>query len=122
LGAQIRVQLPIHISAVSQPEPDLVVARGDERAYDTDHPRGPDCILVIEVSCSSRQRDLRKATLYARAGVRVYWILDLELRRLHVFEGPLPDGTYTRIRVLEPGEDIELPESSVSWKVADLLP
>ena len=51
-------------------------------------------MLVIEVSDSSLGRDLRrKAELYARFGVRHYWVLDAERRRafVHVLQ---PDGTY----------------------------
>jgi Uma2 family endonuclease len=120
--ASIRSQLTLDISPSRQPEPDIVVARGDEHTYDTRHPRGEDCILVVEVSWSSRARDLRKAKIYAAAGVPVYWILDVDLRRLTVHERPKPDGTYTHVRVLDAEDDVTPPETEVSWRIADLLP
>ena len=120
--ACVRAQLPLDISRTTEPEPDITVARGAEDTYDNRHPTGPDCILVVEVSWSSRARDIRKARLYAAAGVEVYWILDVELRRLQVHERPKGDGTYSRVQILEESEEIALPDSTERWKVADLLP
>jgi Uma2 family endonuclease len=119
----VRVQSPLHISRYSEPEPDLVVARGHDDQFMTRHPRGPDCILVIEVCWCTRRRDIRKATLYAEAGVKVYWILDLEARRLEVFANPTPDG-YADVRTLGEAapDEIGVPETDATWRVADLLP
>ncbi len=57
----------------------------------------PDLIVEI-VSPSSQRRDrVTKAALYAMAGVREYWIVDLEAKVVDVFR--LHDGRYERIPV-----------------------
>ena len=120
---QVRVQLPIRASAVSLPEPDLAVVRGGERSFDRQHPEGSDAVLLVEVTWSTAQRDRRKVEIYARAGVPVYWRLDLEHGRLEVYENPAPDaGVYTRVLLLADVDEVGVPETEERWRVADLLP
>ena len=119
---RIRVQLPLLASKTSLPEPDFAVVRGDDRTYESRHPGGRDTVLVIEVSWSSRRRDRRKIPVYGRAGVPVYWRLDVESRRLEVHEKPASDGAYTLTRVHEETAEVEVPGTGVSWLVRDLLP
>jgi Uma2 family endonuclease len=121
-GYQIRPQLPILASRMSMPEPDLAVVRGDERSFDRRHPGGADIVLVVEVTWTTAKRDRRKAEIYARAGMPVYWRLDLEHRRLEVYEVPAPDGVYMRVRLLSESDEVEVPETELRWLVADLLP
>ncbi len=61
----------------SEPEPDLLVA-----ARDTPRPyHEATAELVIEVSVSSLRHDLVvKRRLYARAGVKEYWVIDVDGR------------------------------------------
>jgi len=77
----------------SEPEPDLfVIEVGTPSPY---HPGT--AALVVEVSISSLTRDLGiKAPLYAVAGVREYWVLDIEGRRLVVHTDPQADGYAKR--------------------------
>lgn len=120
---QIRAQLPLRASAHSLPEPDLAVVRGDVHSFDRAHPEAADCVLLIEVTWTTTQRDRRKVEIYARGGVPVYWRLDLEQRRLEAYEGPAADaGVYTRVRLLSDGDEIEVPETDACWRVSDLLP
>lgn len=119
---QIRPQLPVVASQFSMPEPDVAVVRGDERSFDRRHPTGADIVLVVEVTWTTARRDRGKAEVYARAGVPVYWRLDLEHRRLEVYEEPLPDGAYIRVRLRSEADEVDLPETGLSWRVADLLP
>jgi hypothetical protein len=122
-GFVVRVQLPLLASVESMPEPDFAVVRGDERDYQSRHPGGTDCALVVEVTWTTRRRDERKAAIYAKAGVPAYFRIDLESRELIVREHPAPDGTWRAIRTLREGEDVELPESNgVRLQVVDLLP
>jgi Uma2 family endonuclease len=79
-------------------------------------------VLVIEVTWTTAHRDRQKAQLYASCGVPVYWRLDLEHRRLEVREQPTSDGIYTRVHVLGEDEEAHVPQTSTSWKVAELLP
>lgn len=85
----LRVGNPWVAGDLSEPEPDFaVVARADYRRAHPDT-----ALLLIEVSWSSRRKDLgTKARIYARAGVERYWVIDIEHRLVHVHTGPGPDG------------------------------
>jgi Uma2 family endonuclease len=74
------------------PEPDIVVVRGPQRRYENHHPGADDLALVIEVSDTSEQDWTKKLNGYAAAGFSVYWILDLNLRRLEIHRDPAPAG------------------------------
>ena len=78
--------------ANSEPEPDVAVVRGKRSDFFDRHPSADECTLLVEVAHSSISRDTYKARLYAAAGVREYWILDLPNRRLIVHRNPSPDG------------------------------
>jgi Uma2 family endonuclease len=86
----------------SEPEPDLAVIRGRERDYLKRHPGPRDMALVIEVADTSIRRDrVIKARLYARAGIPVYWIVNLPGGRVEVHtepSGPTKTPTYNQRR------------------------
>jgi Uma2 family endonuclease len=73
----------------SEPEPDVVIVRGTPRDYAARHPVPSDLALVIEVANTSlaEDRDL-KLRVYARAGVAVYWIVNLIDRTIEVYTRP----------------------------------
>jgi Uma2 family endonuclease len=98
--AMVRVQSPLAISGDSEPEPDVaVVAVAD---YQREHPRG--ALLVIEVAEASLRKDVGvKASLYARAGVPEYWVVDLATRTLRRHTNPTVDG-YTQVATAGPGD------------------
>jgi Uma2 family endonuclease len=76
-------------TADSEPEPDLRVVRGERRQYRGRHPGPQDVGLVVEVSDASLERDRTlKQQLYARAGIPVYWIVDLRGYGLEVYSEP----------------------------------
>ena len=53
-------------------------------------------VLLIEVADTSVAYDLgEKARIYAEAGVRDYWVVDIPGRLLHVFRDPTEDGFRT---------------------------
>ncbi len=63
-------------------------------------------LFAIEVSDSSRTFDLkRKAPIYARAGLRELWVVDVIDRRLIVHREPGIDG-YGLIHILRPGDTV----------------
>jgi Uma2 family endonuclease len=73
----------------SEPEPDVVVARGDRGLYRHKHPGPADTALVIEVSASSLHRDRTdKARIYARAGIPVYWVVNVIDKVIEVYTQP----------------------------------
>jgi Uma2 family endonuclease len=73
----------------SEPEPDLMVVRGNPRDYLERHPGPEAAALVIEVAESSLSQDRgTKKRLYARARVQVYWIVNLIERQVEVYTEP----------------------------------
>lgn len=54
--------------------------------------------LVVEISDESLDYDLgRKARLYASFGVREFWVIDAEKRRVAVFRDPAAEGYRTNL-------------------------
>lgn len=89
---RIRVQSAI-TTADSEPEPDVVVARGPASRYSKNHPGGADIALVVEVADSSLHRDrIEKGPIYARAGIPVYWIVNLPETVVEVYSHPTGSG------------------------------
>lgn len=73
----------------SEPEPDVVIVRGERRDYRDRHPGAHDVAVVVEVSDTTLQRDRTvKKELYARAGVPVYWIINLPDNQVEVYAEP----------------------------------
>lgn len=73
----------------SEPEPDMMIVHGDPRDYPDRHPHGEEVALVVEVADSSLSRDrVQKKRIYARAGVPVYWIINLSENQLEVYSAP----------------------------------
>jgi Uma2 family endonuclease len=127
-GWQVRGQGPVALDEESEPEPDVAVVPGSFRDYVTAHPSRP--VLVVEVSESSLALDRHhKGSLYARAGLDDYWIVNLVNRVLEVRRNPGPDPAasfgwrYQSVEVLERGASLSplaLPGARI--RVADLLP
>jgi Uma2 family endonuclease len=114
---RIRVAMALSLGT-SEPEPDVaVVARGAPQPY---HPAS--AALVIEVSASSLGHDLRvKPIVYARAGIPLYWVVDLDGRRAVVHSQPGPDG-YAHIETHGPDGELAAPHIGISRiALADLL-
>jgi Uma2 family endonuclease len=84
----VDVQEPL-TTADSEPEPDVMVVRGTPRDYVNRHPQGQEAALVVEVADGSLPRDrAQKKRIYARAGVPVYWIINLNENQLEVYTEP----------------------------------
>lgn len=95
----VRVQSPITLRPHSEPEPDLVVADVSESTFRT-HPERPH--LVVEVAKTSRRKDrVRKARIYAQAGLQRFWIVDLVDLCVHVHTDPGEEG-YASIATVHP--------------------
>jgi Uma2 family endonuclease len=91
-GWAVRAQNPIALDDESEPEPDVLVVPGALRDYRDAHPSS--AALVVEVSETSLAFDRRhKGSLYARAGVADYWIVNLVDRRLEVYRRPIADAS-----------------------------
>ena len=119
---QISVQCPIAIPDWSEPNPDvaLLVPRTD--FYADAHPLPRQIQLLIEVADATLAYDTKvKAPLYAKAGIRELWVIDLKNRRVLVHTRPRA-GEYARIRAFQVGERFTSQRfSRVEFDVKDLV-
>ena len=127
-GFHVRMQLPLALGVDSEPEPDLAVVRGLWRDYRAAHP--DNAVLIVEIADSTLSFDRRqKGSLYARAGIADYWIVNLVARVLEVYRSPAPDTSAPlgfayneRLRLTEGDSISPLAFPAASIAVADLLP
>jgi Uma2 family endonuclease len=127
-GWIVRVQDPLALDDESAPEPDVAVVRGRHADYREAHPAR--AALIVEVAESSLTFDrVQKGSLYARAGIVDYWIVNLVDRLVEVYRDPGPDLTapfgwrYASVERLRPPAALTLlgvPAAAIS--VAALLP
>ena len=127
-GWIVRTQGPVALDDESEPEPDVAVVRGTRRDYASGHPAWP--ALPVEVTESSLALDReQKGSLYARARVADYWILNLIDGVLEVYREPTPADEaqygwrYRTVSTLQPADIISpLAAPAAHISVADLLP
>ena len=72
------------------------MARGTIRDYARRSPEPADIALVAEIADSSLSEGRKQAVLYARAGIPVYWIVNLVDRQVEVYTDPTPTGYQAR--------------------------
>lgn len=111
-GWRLRCQSAV-TTADSEPEPDFVIVRGPPRARRGRHPQPGEIAVIVEVADSSLDYDrVHKARLYARAGVPVYWILNLQDGQIEVYENPQSppdsDPAYATRTVYRAGQSAAL--------------
>jgi len=127
-GWEVRVHLPVALDDESEPEPDVAVCAGSPRDYLTSHPTRP--VLLVEVAETRLAFDREhKGSLYARARIPDYWIVNLADRMLEVRQDPIPfeDAPYgwrfSTLRRLGAADAVSpLAAPLARIPVADLLP
>ncbi len=116
----IRTQLPLSLDTVSQPEPDIAVVDGSPRDFVDAHPET--ALLVVEVSDRTLDFDRHdKQAVYARAGIPVYWIVNLKEKVLEVYEEPSGER-YRTVRTFDQEDEVHLPRTQETVSVSSLLP
>jgi Uma2 family endonuclease len=107
----ISVQNPIVVDDYSEPEPDVAVLRMRDDYYSQELPKASDVLLVIEVADTSVEIDRGvKIPLYARAGVPLAVLVDLQRELLEVHAEPV-SGKYQSVRTYRRGDSVELEAS-----------
>jgi Uma2 family endonuclease len=99
------------------PEPDFYLFPASIRVSEA---RGPDLLLLIEVSDTALAHDMhRKAALYRQYGVREYWVIDVNAAVVHVHRlaGAWPAAPVPLTTALTPSL---IP--GLSLRIADFLP
>jgi len=128
-GHWVRNQLPLTLVNDTEPEPDLAVVAGMPRDYKgKGHPTT--ALLVVEIADTSLRFDRGEmASIYARAGVMDYWILNLVDSQIEVHRDPEADAAalfgfkYRTIQIWRLGESVTpLAAPGETLAVADLLP
>lgn len=127
-GFMVRAQFPLALDVATVPEPDVAVVVGNARDYVEAHPSS--AVLVVEVAEATLVYDRgEKASLYARAGIPDYWVLNLVDRQLEVCREPSPlpgepfGHGYRQRTILFPEDSVSpLAAPGASVRVADLLP
>jgi Uma2 family endonuclease len=93
-GWIVRTQAPLSLDDDSAPEPDIAIVRGAREDFLNEHPSVPP--LVLEIADTSLGFDRRiKGSVYARAGVQDYWIVNITERTVEVYRDPHPDPSAT---------------------------
>ncbi len=85
-----RIQSPITLpDKTSEPEPDFALVVRHPGGYTERHPSTEDLFLVVEVADSSLRYDREvKIPLYAAAGIREYWIVNLIDDVIEIYRQP----------------------------------
>jgi Uma2 family endonuclease len=127
-GWVIRIQAPLSLGEESDPQPDAAVVVGQARDFKAAHPTT--AALVVEVADSLLAYDRKeKASLYAKAGLADYWILNLQNRQLEAHRRPQTDAnaefgfSYAEVLIFEETDSVtplSAPKAIIA--VADLLP
>jgi Uma2 family endonuclease len=108
------IESPVLVNDETAPLPDLTVVRGPVRDYlrRGSNPAVADIGLVLEVADTSLRKNLtRSLRTYARAGIPVYWVVNLVANRVEVYSQPIIEGDaarYASAEVFEPGKEVPL--------------
>jgi Uma2 family endonuclease len=101
--ARVRCHEPVVLDDGSEPQPDVALVRRPWRGYPHTHPAPDDIFLLIEVADGSLAFDSSvKLRLYALAGIREVWIVDLTTDGVLVYRDPSGAGYGSESRVEAP--------------------
>jgi Uma2 family endonuclease len=125
-GTHCRIQLPVTLNEINQPEPDAAVIEGPMEDFAKHHPAGADILLVVEVADSSLRLDrTTKQRLYATAGVPHYWLINLPDNLVETFSNPnQTTGVYETSKLVTTGQMLSWTAPAgqqVEINVSDLL-
>lgn len=110
-------QNPVRLDDISEPQPDVSLARWRDDYYRTAHPTPADILLLVEVADTTLTEDQRvKAPLYARHGISELWIVNLPQSTVEVYTQP-QNGRYQQRVVRRRGEQVA-PEALPDLRIA----
>ena len=120
--AIVRVQSPIVVNRRSEPQPDLTILKPRADFYATKHPGPGDVLLLVEVVDTSAGYDrTTKLPLYARAGIREVWIVDVVRGVVEVYRPPALQSFrgHTQLKTGQRIVPIAFPRTAI--RVSDVL-
>jgi Uma2 family endonuclease len=102
------IQSPIVLPPDSEPQPDVILLRRRDDYYESSHPTFADVYLLVEVADSTIGFDRNiKMPLYAEAGIKEYWIVNLNDNCIEVYRNPATSG-YQDVSMFKHGQSITL--------------
>ena len=105
--ALVSIQDPIQLDDYSEPQPDVALLRLREDFYRHAHPKPTDVLLIIEVADTTVDYDrLVKVPLYAKAGIREVWVINLPAEQIEIYAEPA-GGKYQIIKQIKRGEEAQ---------------
>lgn len=121
------VQGTLPLGRFGAPDPDIHCFAVPEG---TDEELLPKPFVVVEVSDKSYRKDSGlKLRMYASAGIRDYWIINLNEKRIEVYREPSNSTgkrsgwRYKSVRHFKPGQKVKLLEfPKIAFAVNDLVP
>ncbi len=118
----LSIQDPISLQE-SEPEPDVAILNFCDDLYASRRPIAQDVLLLIEVADTSLayDRDV-KGPIYAEAGIREYWIVNLMNLTIEIYRDPQSDGRFATVTTAASGEILTpLLLSGLSMPVDEIL-
>lgn len=118
------VETSVTLSNITLLEPDLALWPRDMGCREV---RGPEIVLIVEVSSSTIGYDLKvKPRLYAMAGVREYWVVDALRYTIRVHRAPEGEAygdveeyeSHDAVSALVPGITIRLDDLGLPLRPA----
>ena len=88
----ISLDQPVALEDGYRPQPDVCLLRGSTRSWAQPGrvPAPEDVALLVEISRSSYHADATvKLSKYARSGIPIYWIVNVNAARVEVYTNPL---------------------------------
>lgn len=121
-SALIRDAKPITITATnSEPEPDIAIVSPNRTLYRQRHPYPEEIFWVIEYANTSLSKDLNnKRVIYAIAGIKEYWLVDLKNRQVKVWR-EVESSDYKVQLTLTKGEISPLAFPKITVSISQLL-
>jgi Uma2 family endonuclease len=104
----IGVQDPVHLNDFSRPQPDVALLKPRDDFYAQAHPTPDDILLIVEVADTTAASDRAvKVPLYARTGIPVVWLVDLQRDLIEIYARPV-NGAYQEAREARRGDTLTL--------------
>ncbi len=108
----------------SEPEPDIAIVKLPDTTYLKHHPYPEDIYWLIEVADSTLTYDLeKKKKLYAKAGIREYWVINVIGKKMTVFRNIQEDDFFNQ-QTMSAGiiHPVAFPDVSVDVRILVNIP
>jgi hypothetical protein len=113
----------------SEPEPDITVVHDLDREYFFRHRTPADTGIVVEIADYTLSSDrIVRGRIYAKAGLSVYWLVNIPDRQIEVYTSPQPAAdppVYAVRQDFHPGDAVPVILDGVTVglvAVADVFP